>query len=102
METFLSQTSYDPMALASSLCTALFLDDQFHVHKQPATFHHFANSVRGMAFPSAIQPALLGCRWSPLSYAGSSCVGWLGSRKTASRSTAPSNSPLLRIQSLTF
>jgi hypothetical protein len=64
--------------------------------------HHLANSARGMAFPSAMQPALLGCKWSPLSYAGSSCVGWPGSRKTASRSTTPSNSPLLRIQSLTF
>ncbi len=63
---------------------------------------HLAKSARGMAFPSATQPALLGCKWSPLSYAGSSWVGWFGSRTTASRSTIPSNSPLLRIQSLTF
>ena len=64
--------------------------------------NHLANSARGKAFPSATQPASLGCKWSPLSYAGSSCVGWLGSRKTASRSTTLSNSVLLRIQSLTF
>jgi hypothetical protein len=37
------------------------------ISEHPAIGHHLLNSTRGMAFPSAMQPALLGCKWSPLS-----------------------------------
>src|SRR5262245_42922931 len=51
METFLSQTSYDPMALASSLCTALLLGRPIPCAQAACNFSSFCEQRKGNGIP---------------------------------------------------
>ena len=51
-----------------------------------------ARRVSGSGVAKTPAPVSFGWMWSPESYAGSSRLGWAGSRITASKSTMPSNS----------